>query len=251
MRLLKTAIISCPRFLHWLVISSFLILIVKFLWLDSIPAFFPKAEELGNLTVDILVANIAGYVFYILSSEIPKAVDKKFNGKKIMRLAEGVAHNVTGFLQMAYYTNKSQHPELEAILKKNTVTKEIVNREFSLISPNDFAPMVDGALGNSLTWLGAMAKHDFFSKDYISKLWRLSPFIDAELSGLLLEIEDSRHSHGMQSLKDYGLLNPGAKIQNTDLTTWTDNYYECYDVARRLLAYCQEYRKNYGIEDDF
>jgi len=76
MKIFVAAIRSCPKFLHWLLVDSFVILLIKLFWLDNLPAFFPKAQELGNLTTDILVANIAGYFFYILSAEIPKAIEK-------------------------------------------------------------------------------------------------------------------------------------------------------------------------------
>jgi len=78
--------------------------------------------------------------------------------------------------------------------------------------------MSDGMMGPGLTWLAAMAKHNSFSLNYISKLWRLAPFMDSELSAFLLKIEISRHAAGMQNLKELGLLQSGATVQNTDLT---------------------------------
>ncbi|MBF9252966.1 hypothetical protein I2I11_06660 [Pontibacter sp. 172403-2] len=248
MKVLVAAIGACPKFLHWLLVSSFGLLLLKLFWLDNIPAFFPKAPELGSLVTDVLVANIAGYFFYILSAEVPRAIERAHNGSVLISWAEHAAYSITGFLQMVYDTNMPHHPDADKILDIEAVNRATVIREFKNIAPNGIAPMSNGMLGADLTWLAAMAKHDLFCLDYISKLWRLAPFIDADLSALLLGIENSRHTAAIRSLKELGLLNPGTTMQNTDMTPWADNYYKSYKIARRLLRYCRKFRATYGIK---
>ncbi|OOG77649.1 hypothetical protein [Algoriphagus sp. A40] len=251
MRLFILAFKSCPKFLNWLFLISLIGLTVKFLWLDSIPEFFPKAGELGIFINNILIANIAGYLFYVLSTEIPRVVGKRNNANEIVRWAEGAANGVTGFLQMAYYSNSVHHPTLPSILDIDSVELALVEREFTWINPTALAPMSGGFKGGNLgptyNWLEAMAAHEAQCMEYIAKLWRISSFLESELSSKLLQLENSRHSSSMKSAREIQIpiIQKGGTLQNQDLSTWTDNYYESYKIAREIMLYCDRYRKNY------
>lgn len=251
MRLFLLAIQSCPKFLNWLALISFLGLIVKFGWLDEIPAAFPKANELGIFMNNLLIANIAGYLFYILATEIPRVVGKRINAKEIIYWAEGAANGITGFLQMAYHSNMGHNPSLPPLLDIHAVDLSVVEREFALLNPTSLAPMSPGfkggQMGATYNWLEAMAAHDQQCLDYIGKLWRISSFIESELSALLLQIENSSHSSSMKQARELHIpfIQNGGTFQNQDLTVWADNYFESYEIARKIFEYCDRYRKNY------
>lgn len=251
MRLFILAFKSCPKFLNWLFLISFFGLMLKFLWFDSIPPIFPKAEELGIFMNNILIANIAGYLFYILSTEIPRVVGKRNNANEIVRWAEGAANRVTGFLQMAYYSNSVHHPTSPPILDIDAVDRALVKREFAWINPTDHAPMSGGFKGGNLVptynWLEAMAAHEEQCMDYIGKLWRISYFLESDLTSRLLQLENSRHSSSMKDAREIHIpiIKKGGTLQNQDLSTWADNYFESYEIARQIMQYCDRYRKNY------
>lgn len=251
MKLFILAIRSCPRFLNWLLILSLLGLLVKILWLDSIPAFFPKATELGSLMDNILIANVAGYLFFILSSEVPKVIEKRNNAQDISYWAESAANRITGFLQMAYYFNKALHPTSPDILAINSVDLPLVKHVFALVNPTALSPMneglLNGKMSSALNWLEAMAKHDLQCLEFIAKLWRISPFIESELSSLMLRIENSSHTAGMKSAREIEipLMQTGATLQNQNLSSWAENYYESYEIARQIFFYCKQYRESY------
>ncbi|MDB5119901.1 MAG: hypothetical protein JWN56_1119 [Sphingobacteriales bacterium] len=254
MKIFFIALRTCPKFLHWLLLISFGILLLKVLLLDNMPIIFPKAHDIGEMVNDILIANIAGYIFYILSAEIPKVIKIRNRSREVLDWAERAAYNVTGFLQMLYYKNMQHHPDSEEILNIQTVTLDIVRREFALVSPTDFAPMhdgyKDGDIAPQLSWLGAMATQDTWSKQNIKKIWERYPFFDSDLSSFLIQIESSRHSYSMKDVREFTLefIKKGGTLQNTDLTTWSENYYDCYEIARNLINYCEKFKAVYAIK---
>jgi hypothetical protein len=254
MKLLLTALQICPRFLHGLFLVCLAVLGVKILILDDIPASSQKVYELGQMNVAILIGLLTGYIIYLFSAELPKAKEKRDKGKEVMEWAERAAHAITGFLQMLHYTNMSHHPLEENILKIETGTLVKVKQEFSLVTPTALAPMrngfTNGTLAPQLNWLEAMVTHDEWSKDHLKKIWERYPFFDSDLSQLLIKIENSTHSHQMKGLRKLTIpfMQNGGTLQNTDLSTWADDYYEQYENARELLYYCTAFKALYGIK---
>ncbi len=253
MTLLLTALKTCSGFLNWLLLVSVGLLFAKVVLLDTIPAPFPKAYELGQMVNHILIANIAGYIFYLLSTEIPRVIEKRNQGMEVMEWAERVAGNITGFLQMLHYTNMPHHPTEENILDPEAVTLEKVKQEFALVSPTALAPMrngyLNGGLAPQLSWLGALATHDEWSKRDLEKIWKRYPVFDPELSSHLITIENATHSHQMKELRDFTLpfVQNGGTLQNSDLSTWAQDYYTQYENARDLIRYCQAFKSLYSI----
>ncbi len=165
--------------------------------------------------------------------------------------AEDAANSVTGFLQMAYLSNMAYHPSSPPILDIYSVDLALVKSEFAQTHPTSLAPMSagfkGGQMGSSYNWLEAMAAHDQQCLDYVSKLWRISTFIESELSSKLLQLENSRHSSSMKDLREITipLIKNGGTLQNQNLSVWADNYYEGYEIAREIFLYCKDYRENY------
>jgi hypothetical protein len=253
MTLLLTALRTCPRFLNWLLPISLGLLFLKVTVLDTIPALFPKAYDIGQMVNNILIANIAGYIFYLLSAEIPRVIQKRNSGKEVIAWAERVAHNIIGFLQMLHNTNMPHHPTDPNLLDIESVNEDKVRQEFTLVSPTALAPMSNGYLNGNiapqLSWLGAIATHDEWSKRDLEKIWKRYPFFDSELSTHLIKIESSIHSHQMKELRDFTLpfIQNGGIFQNTDLSTWAKHYYLQYENARQLIRYCKEFKFLYSI----
>lgn len=253
MRLFLTALKTCPRFLNWLLLTSLGLLFLKVTVLDNIPALFPKAYDIGQMVNNILIANIAGYIFFLLTAELPKVIEKRNRGKEVLDWAEKVAHNIIGFLQMLHYSNMPHHPGDEKILDIEAVTLAKVNQEFGLVSPTALAPMRNGYLNGGpapqLSWLGAMATRDEWSKKDLEKIWKRYPFFDSELSEHLIAIETATHSHQMKGLRDFTLpfIQNGGIFQNPDLSTWAQDYYIQYENARELIRYCNAFKALYSI----
>src|ERR1019366_3268032 len=146
--------------------------------------------------------------------------------------AEAVANDVMGFLQMISGSLGA------GMVDQPTVDHNTVIKLFSQVSPSADAPMQRDWNTPRLSWLSAMAYWDELCMKDIDRLLQLGRFLDSELIKLLYEIDDSRHSAGMQSARQVLLPNVGT-IQNSNLLAWADNYYECYEIARRLREYCE------------
>jgi hypothetical protein len=253
MKLLSIALRTCPKFLNWLFLTSLVILFIKVLMLDDVPELFPRAHQLGELINGVLIANIAGYIFYILATEIPKVMDIRNRAHEALYWAESAAYKVTGFLQMVYNNNNETQVHRAPILDRELVDLNFVKEEFAKVSPTALAPMANGykkgTIGPQLNWLGAMVTQERWSKRQRNKIWKRYPFFDSQLSSYLIAIESSRHVVGMKDVKKLILkqIKKGGQLENTDLTAWASNYYECYDIARDLLAYTKSFKDKYQL----
>jgi hypothetical protein len=233
------ALRTTPKVVNWFGITSGIILVVKVVWLNSIRAPLPVMGQLSDVGKDLLSANVAGYIFFVISFQLPQVIERRRLVPVIGRLLDLVANGVMGFLQMISGANGG------GLLDSERVTLDEVKRLFQSVSPSAPAPMTRDYFSTRVNWLCAMAIHDEQCLEYIAKLWRYARFLDADLIALLDEIEFSPHSAGMRDARQYQLKD-SVVIQNADLTAWDDNYFQCYDAARRLVHYAAEYRKIYG-----
>jgi hypothetical protein len=209
--------------------------LVQVLWFDAIPAIFPRAPAIGTVVEGLLGANVAAYIFFVISYQLPQVIERDRVGPTIADLVDRVANGVLGFLQMIQGSTGG------GLLNPSEVDSSQVKILFAKVRPSDPAPMVRSALDPPLSWIGAMALHDEQCVDNIVRVWRFSRFLDSELVALLNEIEFSRHSAGMKDVREY-FLRPRVAITNGDLSGWADNYWECYESARRLAQYSLKFR---------
>jgi hypothetical protein len=229
------ALRTTPKVVNWFGISSAAILVVKVVWLNSIQAPLPVMAQLSDVAKDLLSANVAAYIFFVISFQLPQVLERRRLLDVVGRGLDSVANGVTGYLQLIIGHQGGGVRDIES------VTFDEVNRLFKSLSPNAQAPYGS----TRVSWLGAMASDDANCLDYIDKVGRYARFFDADLVALLNKIEFSRHSEGMRSVRQYVLPNP-AGSGNPDLTAWADNYFEVYEAARRLVHYTVKYRKIYG-----
>jgi len=241
MKSLITSIRTCPRAVTAVSFGSLALLIVKTVWLNQLPAPFSLAPSLGLLVEGLLSATVAAYLFFIISVQLPQVLERQHLGAFIVDRAESVANGVMGFLQMIAGSTAG------GLLDQQTVDLDVVNELFSRVSPNANAPMSKDWQSPSLSWLAAMARHDEFRAEASDRLLQLGRFLDSELIALLYAIESSRHSAGMRSVRE-DMLTLGGTITNPDLKTWSANYYESYQIARRLSEYCKRFRVLYGVQ---
>ncbi len=240
MRQLWSALRTTPAAITWVGWGCLVVLLVKLWWLNDIPALFNRAPDLGLLVENLLAATVAAYIFFVISFQLPQVVERNRIGPGLARLLEGASNGVMGFLQMIRGATSG------GLLVPEAVTLESVESLFQSVSPNLPAPMVRDPLSPRLNWLEAMAEHDTQCRGYIRQTTRYARFLDADLVALLDAIEFSRHVAAMKTVREY-VLRAGAPIYNPDLTAWAENYYECYDAARKVHAYAVEYRRTYGI----
>lgn len=241
MKGLIASVRTCPVAVTVVSLGSLTLLIVKTVWLNFLPAPFELAPELGLLVEGLLSATVAAYLFFLISLQLPLVRERRLLCPFIIYRAESVANGVMGFLQMIAGSTSG------AILDQQKVDLKIVTDLFSSVSPNASAPMSKDWKLPPLSWLAAMARHDELRAEANDDLLKLGRFLEPELIALLFAIESSRHSVGMKSVREY-MLTPGGTITNSDLKTWSENYYESYEIARRLREYCSKFRAIYDLE---
>ena len=240
MKSLIASIRTCPPAVTAASLGSLVFLIAKVVWLNQLPAPFALAPSLGLLVEGLLSATVAAYLFFIISVQLPHVLERQHLGAFIVDRAESVANGVMGFLQMIAGSTAG------GILDQQTVDLDVVNELFSRVSPNANAPMSKGWQSPPLSWLSAMARHDELRAEASDRLLQLGRFLDSELIALLHAIENSRHSAGMRSAREH-ILTFGGTITDPDLKTWAENYYESFEMARRLRDYCKRFRGLYGL----
>src|SRR5215204_803754 len=52
--------------INWLALSALVVLLLKILVFDQLPALFPKAYELGQIADRLLVSILASYIVYLI-----------------------------------------------------------------------------------------------------------------------------------------------------------------------------------------
>jgi hypothetical protein len=255
MKSLIASIRTCPRAVTAVSLGSLALLMVKTVWLNQLPARFALAPSLGLLVEGLLSATVAAYLFFILSVQLPQVLERQLLGAFIVDRAESVANGVMGFLQMIAGSTAPAETDNHIVLRgglldQQTVDLGVVNTLFSRVSPNADAPMAKDWQSPPLSWLAAMARHDVLRAEASDRLLQLGRFLDSELIALLHAIENSRHSAGMRSVRE-DILTFGGTLTNQDLKTWAANYYESYELARRLREYSKRFRVLYGVQGGY
>ena len=238
MKKLVLAVRTCPVAPTLFGVGSLILLTLKIFWFDTIPAAFVQAHAAGNIAESLLAGNVAAYVFFVISYQLPLVIEKSRVASMIARLCDLAANGVTGFLQMIHGSTNG------GLLNQDEIKKSDVEQLFGSVAPCALAPMATSALAPPLTWLGAMALHDEQCREYIAQIWRFVRFLEPDLVALLYEIEDSAHTSGMKDVRQY-MLRVGVNVTNADLGSWADNYWACYELAQRLARYSAKYRAMY------
>lgn len=228
MRVLRDAIRSSPIWITSLAWGSLGLLIVKLLFLDDIPAPLAAFAALSKLGDDLLTANVAAYLFFLFSVQIPLVHNKVQLGGMLDAQLTTIAHGTTGFLTMVAY---SQGRALD-----EPVTRQTVEDLFAKTDPNAASPMTSGVpLLKTLTWLQAMARQLELTRPAIERTLRHGRYLDAELFRLLSDIEEAPI---VESLRDtLSWANAGATLQNKTLSAWADGFWDRYQLDQQLDDY--------------
>ena len=235
---------TTPPIVKCVAFGSAGVLLLKILWLDQIPAWFPRVHELGVLTENVLTATVAASVFFVISYQLPLVVEKMAVGPTIAMLADQVVQYAARFL---YEVNRSLNAKDGKAALAQPVTEQTVADLFKRISPNDASPMWDTQTFAVVSWLSTMVEQDTQCRGFIDQIWRYARFIDSELAALLDGIQFSQHAASLRSLKEIGRLAGDLKLGNTDMADFAPAYFQCYQQAMRLQEYCTRFRAKYEI----
>ena len=242
---LAAAILTTPRVVTAISGGSLLVLLIKILWLDNVPAVFPYATDLGLLVENICAATVAAYLFFLISIQVPQVREQQRLGPTIIRLTSEVADSMVFFLRMV---RNAAAPELVGTETAfGAVTQKLITEWFEKLSPADPSPLLaDTHSSQRLNWLQVMLHQDAQCHSRIEKVWRYSKFIESELARLLDSIDSSPFARKMEFWRE--LTSPkSVQLDIPNLTTWAEAFFDCWEKTVRLALYTESYRAKYGI----
>ena len=228
---LTAAVRTTPAAVNSLAVVALLILVAKILCLDSLPEIFPNAADFGHQFEELLNAVIAAWIFFIISYQVPQAIERMRVGRAMVRLS----YSVSSAVYQIYVLLGDPNVDL------TKVDLALVKERFERAAPNASSPILSVATLQPLTWLQVLISQKDLYCEYIDAVWRYDRFVEAELAELLDRIQFSSFSRQMDLIRHAG------KMGNGNLGVWSSAYSDCFVAARDLAAYCDRYRSIYKL----
>lgn len=230
---LTAAIRTGPAAVNAVAVIAGILLLLKIFWFDSLPEVFAGAEKLGHQFEELLNATLAAWTFFVISFQVPQTIERRRVGPAIARLGYDAAAAV-------YQIYIQLRPGEKVAL--NEIDERSVAERFRNVSPRAHSPLLDPSTLRPYTWLETLILgRDRFCQ-YIDSVWRYERFIDADLAELLDRIEFSGFSRVMNNMR-----NNAGVMGNPDLGVFSHGYFDCFEAARRLAAYCDRYVQLYKL----
>jgi hypothetical protein len=226
-------------------IVALFLLIVKIVWLNSVPEWFNRADEYGRVFQDILIATIAAYIFFYFTVQLRAVEEKRLVGPSIAMLIAQTAQTGMRFLFQVSDELHSPMPQ--------PVTLESVTDLFVKV-PTHGQPRVPiydlTASGlKKLSWIEILRSQVTQCLDYIDQVGRYSRFIEPELQNRLDAIRQSQLARFLRSLPPPYTVS--SIFSNDNLSATASAYHAYYEQARELLDYGERFRRRYGIDATF
>jgi hypothetical protein len=242
MRELRAAVRTTPRAVSWVTALSLLILLGKIIFLNSMPAPFPSAHDLGLVVEALLGANVAAYVFFIISCQLPKIMEKQRVGAPIVQLAERAADAV---LRFPATVAAACLPQSDVVGFISWGTAEGLESLFDGVRANAHSTSINIEL-EPLSWFEGMIDAFRECRSVIEELWRYAPFIDADLASRLHNLRFSDYWRNMEEWIELTAVK-NRTLEDMSLKSWSRHYFIGYRRAVELKRFCAEFRRLYGI----
>lgn len=210
---------------NWLAALSLLLLVVKIFGLNRIPSTIDGVYEIGAIFEAILASVIASYVFYLIVVHIQERSDRDALQPYIAKQAQRIVRECVS--QLGHISTESG-----VLLSFDRLTESEVKAALTKIDPNGEAPLVARTASGIVytTWLRYFAFHNERTAVSIQKLLAQLRFLDADLVRLVMDIDDCSHFTVISHLSN-------QQLNNKDMSTFSDGFYEYCQTCQRLHAY--------------
>jgi hypothetical protein len=184
--------INLQTFIFILVI---LFLIVYKLYLLHTPAWFPNAENIGDLLYEFCLAYGAGYIFYLLIEFFPKQNDRQKVYSFVEDKRDYIIQNSNELLNNLVQATKIYDEFKDRNLNIDSLTSSEFKEICSLLSPNELTPIfgVDYEKRETdyWTWEQVIISNATYVHKQINDIFLLLPYLDANHIRILSNILNS------------------------------------------------------------
>lgn len=218
-RLIKTAQPEANK----LTFLSLIVLLLKIVILNPIPAFSFTVYGIGVVLENILISIIASYAFYLFVVHLKEYTDKAtiqpYIARHVTRVV-GDCQNQLREISSASGTNIS--------LANVSITS--ITDAFTRIAPYSNVPLIISTSGSYANWFEYFAYHRNRTRESISRVLAQILYVDAQLVNLLIEVDDCSHFNLLEHL-----LN--MPVRNEDLSAFASTFSDYCQLCRRLNSY--------------
>ena len=229
MNLIQTA----PKGLNLIALLSIIVLILKILFLNNLPALFHGAEALGVIVEAVLASIIASYVFYLIVVHLKELSDKKVIYPLVLKWSNLVVGDCSS--QLAAISKESG-----VYLKLDDITEKKVKDAFSKLHPFGEAPLLLGATDIYATWIQFLLWHRNRTNKYINKILSQIIYVESEIISKVVEIDDCSHFSQIEAVNGSGL------IKNIDISFMGSLFYKYCLLCKELKVLIDNSMEEYG-----
>src|SRR5438094_2686960 len=219
---------STPRAANIFAVGTLLFWAVKAVYLDSLPAAFPHAFELGKVVEGVLAAIIAGWVFYMFFALLPEFRQKNTIYPFILSKVAKIAGDCESLLREIERASGEK-------LSFARSTEEDLADAFLKIPANSQTTLVLRS-ERFATWLELFRYRRDRTRATMRDILNHGHYLDADLAVLLLKVNDNAFFSVAESMDQHRVASP-------HLGTFTSLFYhymlDCRAVAKWHDLYCR------------
>lgn len=173
-----------------IVVISFLIWVVKVLYLNEISTPYAYFSKIGIIIESLCASIVASYIFYLFVIHVKEENDKEIINPYIQQKIKSVINDCKIQLELLSEATSVS-------LQIETLTEDEIKKAFEMVSLNDnlpIPPYYEFSIGlTSLTWLQFMNSRRICTSNTISKILTHAIHLDAKLIKCLVDIDDCPH----------------------------------------------------------
>ncbi|EMI7260927.1 hypothetical protein [Vibrio alginolyticus] len=226
-----------PPFITASAAISLLIVVLKVVWWNKIPAVFPYAYELGLIVEPLLLSYLASYIFYLVVVHYREVKEQYDSYPYVLRTVKQVVSICR--VELSHFSSTSG---IE--LKFGSVDLECLGRAFEKIDPHEKNAPIHYAVPYGTQagdWVDYLKSNADRIANTISKLVDSRANIDSELLALVLSVEQSGYIKFVRNLQKTNMPGhlPGSPFQKDG-----DMYFGYYQECLKLSNYIERIEKS-------
>ena len=213
---------STPRDANMLAFATIAFWIVKAVFLDDIPEFFPKANELGKIVDGFLSAIVAGWVFYLFFVMLPEFKQRRQIAHYVLRRVADIIADCRYILQQIQNASGKTLSFADcSFAELDDAMAGISYEAQTLIMPE---------LRGKMSWLDLFQQRRKRSLESIEDLMGLSRYLDDQLVALILGISENAFFGAARTLD-------GLPSKNMDLSVFAEPLSRYLGLCRKLASW--------------
>ena len=214
---------STPREANLFALASLGIWVIKVWYLDSFPALFAGANQLGKITEGIISAIIAGWIFYLLFALLPEFRQKRHLAPFILATIATIAGDACGVLIEVKKTTGLN-------LSFNRATEAEIATAFSMVPFGSSTSVMTDLQGRRATWLEFFRFRRMRTRNAISEIKMQSRYVDSDLMAIILDINQNTFFFMSESME-------GLPVLNKDLSVLSSSFCKYLRICREIAKW--------------